>query len=85
MHPEDARILGMEDGEEICLKTPVGSMELTLELNSSCLPGTVNVYHGAGMKDINLLMDDNYLDPISGFPGFKSYCCRLEKKEADCE
>lgn len=85
VHPEDARILGMEDGEEICLKTPVGSMELTLELNSSCLPGTVNVYHGAGMKDINLLVDDHYLDPISGFPGFKSYCCRLEKKEADCE
>ena len=43
--------------------------------------GTVNIYHGAGEKDINYIMDDNYLDPISGFPGFKSYCCRLQKKE----
>ena len=34
-----------------------------------------------GNMDINLLIDDTYLDPISGFPGYKSYCCRLEKKE----
>lgn len=81
VHPEDAKALDMEDGEKIILKTPVGSMELTLSVNSSCLKGAVNVYHGAGNKDINLLLDDNYLDPISGFPGFKSYCCRLEKKE----
>ncbi|MDD6441556.1 MAG: molybdopterin-dependent oxidoreductase, partial [bacterium] len=81
VHPEDAKALDMEDGEKIILKTPVGSMELTLSVNSSCLKGAVNVYHGAGNKDINLLLDDNYLDPVSGFPGFKSYCCRLEKKE----
>ena len=56
-------------------------MELELSINSSCLPGAVNVYHGAENKDINLLVDDTYLDPISGFPGYKSYCCRLEKKE----
>lgn len=81
VHPEDAKALDMEDGEKIILKTPVGSMELTLSVNSSCLKGAVNVYHGAGNKDVNLLLDDNYLDPASGFPGFKSYCCRLEKKE----
>ena len=81
VHPEDAKALEMEDGEKVMLRTPVGSMELTLSVNSSCLKGAVNVYHGAGDKDVNLLLDDNYLDPISGFPGFKSYCCRLEKKE----
>lgn len=85
VHPEDAKALDMEDGEKIIIKTPVGSMELTLSVNSSCLKGAVNVYHGAGDKDINLLLDDNYLDPVSGFPGFKSYCCRLEKKEVSYE
>lgn len=79
--PEDAKKLSMEDGEDIVLCTPIGKMEFVLHVNSSCLPGTVNVYHGAGEKDINYLLDDQYLDPISGFPGFKSYCCRLEKKE----
>ena len=71
----------MADKEQVILRTPVGSMELELSIDSSCLPGAVNVYHGAGNMDINLLIDDTYLDPISGFPGYKSYCCRLEKKE----
>lgn len=85
VHPEDAAMLQMEDGEEVILRTPVGSMELTFSINSSTLKGTVNVYHGAGMKDINLLLDAEYIDPVSGFPGFKSYCCRLEKKEVSHE
>lgn len=80
IHPEDAKILDMEDGETVIVRTPVGSMELKISVNSSCLRGAVNVYHGAGDKDINLLIDDKYIDPISGFPGFKSYCCRLEKR-----
>lgn len=84
IHPEDAKLLQLTDGEEIVLETPVGSMELTLSVNTSCLRGTVNVYHGAGPKDINLLLDDTYLDPLSGFPGFKSYCCRLKKQEVSC-
>lgn len=80
IHPADAKKLEMQDGEDIILETPVGSMEISLSINSSCLPGAVNVYHGAGAKDINLLLDDNYLDPVTGFPGYKSYCCRLKKK-----
>ena len=81
IHPSDAEKLGMADKEQVILRTPVGSIELELSIDSSCLPGAVNVYHGAGNMDINLLIDDTYLDPISGFPGYKSYCCRLEKKE----
>lgn len=80
IHPKDAEALSLEDGEEVVIRTPVGAMELPVNIDSSCLPGVVNVYHGAGKKDINYLLDDKYLDPISGFPGYKSYCCRLEKK-----
>ena len=85
IHPEDARKLSLENGEEVVLRTPVGAMELSVNLDSSCLPGVVNVYHGAGEKDINYLVDDKYLDPISGFPGYKSYCCRIEKKVMEDE
>ncbi len=81
IHPDDAQTLDIADGEEVILKTPIGQMELTIHYTSSSLQGMVNVYHGAGEKDINLLLDDNYLDPVTGFPGYKSYCCRIEKKE----
>lgn len=80
IHPEDAQRLGLKDGDLTVLSTPVGSLELPVNLDSSCLRGVVNVYHGAGDLDVNLLVDETYLDPISGFPGYKSYCCKLEKK-----
>ena len=82
IHPSDAEKYGLKEGDLVTLSTPVGSMDFVLCENAGTLKGTVNIYHGAGDMDINYIMDDNYLDPISGFPGFKSYCCRLEKKEA---
>ena len=81
IHPDDAQKYNIADGDLVTLTTPVGAMDLVLSENTSTLKGTVNIYHGAGTDDINYIMDDNYLDPISGFPGFKSYCCRLSKKE----
>lgn len=81
MHPEDAREWQVDTGEYVIVETPVGAMEMAVTVNESCLKGAVNVYHGAGDLDINLLIDDQYIDPISGFPGFKSYCCRIRKKE----
>ena len=84
LHPEDAKAYMVEDGELVTLETPVGSVDMTAMVTTSCLKGAVNVYHGA-KKDIKLLLDDEYIDPISGFPGFKSYCCRIVKKEAKSE
>lgn len=80
VHPDDAKKLGIKDEEPVVLRTPVGAMEITVNISAGCLPGVVNVYHAMGEEDINRLVDDTYLDPISGFPGYKAYCCRLEKK-----
>jgi len=81
LHPETAKQLGIEDGEMVRVTTPIGSLEMRLLYDTSGLPGVVHVYHGARDKDINSLLDEKYYDPISGFPGYKSYCCRLEKLE----
>ena len=85
VHPDDAKKLGMKDGEIVILRTPVGAVEIAVNIYPGCLAGVVNVYHSMEDQDINRLVDDTYLDPISGFPGYKAYCCRLEKKvEAQC-
>lgn len=81
LHPSTAQALQLTDGEMAILQTPMGEMEMPLCFDTSCLPGVVHVYHGAKDKDINQLIDETYYDPISGFPGYKSYCCRLKKKE----
>ena len=50
-------------------------------LNSQ--PGIVHVYHGNAKGEANDLIDRNYLDPISGFPGYKSYFCKIEKEKGE--
>jgi hypothetical protein len=38
-----------------------------------------NIYHAWPDADVNQLIEADYLDPISGFPGFKSLLCEVTK------
>ena len=42
-------------------------------------PGVVNMYHGFPGADVNDLIDPDYRDPISGYPGYKSLLCEVRK------
>ena len=37
------------------------------------------MYHGYSHADVNQLIEADYLDPISGYPGYKSLLCKVEK------
>ncbi len=37
--------------------------------------------HAWPEADVNLLIEPDYQDPISGFPGFKSLLCEVQKVE----
>ncbi len=79
--PQDAQQLGLAEGDAVRLRTPVGSLIYTVQMDSGIRPGVVHVCHDDGEQNINQLIDDHYIDPISGFPGFRSYICTLEKVE----
>lgn len=76
--PADAEALGVKDGDKVRLTTPVGSMEYVVDMDHGVKSGVVHVYHDDPEQNINFLLDDRYSDPISGFPGYRSYVCRLE-------
>ena len=77
---EDADKLGVTEGDKVTLSTPAGSMSLTVQLDAGVKKGVVHVYHDDPDFNINLLFPNDYLDPISGFPGYRSYICALEKE-----
>ncbi|MBQ6377113.1 MAG: molybdopterin-dependent oxidoreductase [Lachnospiraceae bacterium] len=79
IHPKQAEALGLMDGEAAVIETPVGQLEMPVRFDSSLPAGMVSVYHGAIEKDINYLIDLDYRDPYTGFPGYKSYCCRIRR------
>ncbi len=37
------------------------------------------MYHGYPDADVNTLLEGDYLDPISGFPGYKAALCAVRK------
>ncbi len=81
LSPTDAKSFGVAEGDRIRVSTPFGSIELTAHITGMVQPGVVHIYHGSSKADVNELFEYGYGDPISGFPGYKSALCKLEKIE----
>ncbi|WP_051341918.1 molybdopterin-containing oxidoreductase family protein [Pseudonocardia spinosispora] len=93
MHPDDADRLGIGDGDQVRVTSPLGSIELTVELSERIRPGVVACAHGWGGGQFdpagggaadrigvnrNLLVDNRRLDPLSQTPAFNSTAVRVE-------
>lgn len=79
IHPKDGEAVGVADGENVRVVSPSGEITGTAVYNVQGNPGVVYIYHGNPKGDANELIGKDYLDPISGFPGFKGYFCRVER------
>lgn len=79
IHPMTAHELGVGQGDCIELSTPVGSIEVLANITHLAHPGVVHMLYDYPEADANTLFPSDYLDPISGFPGFKSSLCSIRK------
>ena len=79
LSPADAGRLGIAQGDAIRISTPKGAIEVKANVTVVAQPGVVHMYHAYPEADVNSLIDADYLDPISGFPGFKGLLCRVER------
>ncbi len=79
IHPTDAEKLLLSKGDRVLLETGWGAIEVGVDIDENLLPGCVNMYHGYGEADVNGLFPADYLDPYSGFPGYKAIACRVRK------
>jgi anaerobic selenocysteine-containing dehydrogenase len=84
LHPEDAAVLGVGQGDEIRVSSEVGSIVLPAKIlkEEEILPGLVQITHGwSGDGNVNRLTLDGITDPISGFPLLTSIPVRLQRVE----
>ena len=79
MNPLDAAERGLSAGDNVVLSTPRGSIRVKANLTEVVPAGVVSMYHAYPEADVNLLIDPDYLDPISAFPGFKSMLAQVGK------
>ena len=70
VHPDDAATRGLQDGQQVSVRSGVGVVELPAELTDEIRPGVVSIPHGWGGPDggvnTNLLTDGALVDVLSG-------------------
>jgi anaerobic selenocysteine-containing dehydrogenase len=79
IHPADAARLGIKQDDAMRISTPKDAIAVKANLTQMVQPGVIHMYHGHWEADVNVLFEDDYLDPLSGYPGFKSGLCKIEK------
>ncbi len=76
----DAERYGIKQGDKVVISTLKGSIEAVANVTIVSQEGVLSMYHGNPDADVNILMDKDFLDPISGYPGFKCFPCKISKK-----
>jgi anaerobic selenocysteine-containing dehydrogenase len=79
LHPDTAKARGLADGDLVRLISPRGQVQLRLRVADRVHPEAALVPSGWAKANANFLTSDGSLDPISGFPAFRSGVCRVEK------
>jgi len=79
IHQHAAALLDVSDGEEVVVESPRGSIKVKAKVTDAIHPGVVSVTHGWSHANVNLLTNDEGLDPISGFPAYNGLLCKVSK------
>lgn len=80
IHPLDAAARGIADGDWVVVRSPRGRVRFKARVTDAIKQGVVHCPHGWIEANVNELTDDRHLDPISGFPPFKSSLCQVERE-----
>lgn len=81
MHPDDAKKLGVANGDTVRVTSRIGSFETFVQIMhpKEIFKGSMQHTHGFADENVNNITYDDIHDPISGFPALKSVQVRVEK------
>ena len=76
----DAQSREIESGNIVEIYSPRGKVKMKAEVTDKIIAGAIHLpHHWKGEANVNILVDDMGLDPISGFAPFKSQLCQVKK------
>lgn len=81
LHPDLAKQLGIEDGEDVVVESwRKKGIILKAKITKTIDARVISIPHGWSEANVNFLTDDEALDPVTGFPAYRSLLARLIKK-----
>lgn len=66
LHPEDAASAGVQDGQQVIVRSARGELAATARVDDSVRRGVASVPHGHESANVNLLTDAQDADPVTG-------------------
>ncbi|ABK44089.1 molybdopterin oxidoreductase [Magnetococcus marinus MC-1] len=82
IHSHEAAKRAIAHGDTVTLSSPRGAITMVAQVDDTIRPGIAHAYHGWAQANVNRLTEDDLsLDPISGFPAFKSSLCQIAKAD----
>jgi anaerobic selenocysteine-containing dehydrogenase len=85
MHPEDASMKGIVDGDLLQIETPRGKVRMKARISEDVHSGSLQIAWGWGEVDpaanLNELTDDHRRNPVTGTPSGRSFMCRISKAD----
>lgn len=80
IHPDQAKEMGLNEGEKVMVTSARASIEITIAFNNDIEPRVVFIPHGWDQVNANLLTGEGSLDPITGFPLDRCINVRISKQ-----
>lgn len=81
IHPKDAAMLGLYEGDRARISTTKGMLEAPVRFDSRYRRGVVSVPHGFGHINVNVLTDAQSTDPLSGMVQLGGIPIQIERAE----
>jgi anaerobic selenocysteine-containing dehydrogenase len=79
IHPVTAADCKVRDGATVLVESPHASVKCQVRVSADILPRVVQLFHGFGEANANLLTDNGSCDPITGSVPARSTLCRIAK------
>lgn len=79
MHPEDAWLLGVSDGDMVEIVTALGAVRMRAQLTRSVRQGMVAVLPDYEEADICTILPEACEDPCSGVPALREMSCQIRR------
>jgi len=80
INPADAAPRGIKTGDTVKISSPRNTITMKANVTDTILKGVVSLpHHWPDEANVNELVDDKSLDPISGFLPLKSFLCQVTR------
>ena len=81
IHPDTAKQLAIQEGDEVIVETPRGRMEARAYLTEGIHPGVVQLpSHWLNEHNVNQVMDNEHCAPYIGSTQLRGQLCRVKRK-----